>query len=376
MNKSEIFWQTYLSLEKELLEVSRFIYITDENGDSQLKVYSPHIADLLVRTCIEIEAISKELYFELGGEKTRGDSTIKFDTDCLKLIDMKCQTHKKIVLITCSKFNITKDENISFRPLKEAHKQKGTDWERSYQAVKHDRYSSLSKGTVLSLIHALGALYLLNIYFKDIKLTAKYLEVHKIDYSLGSNIFSVKEPNQKYVIDVINNQEISDVLVADESPFVLKYLDSVYKSVVDANKQNIKARQDYCYSQPEMSDPDFLQIINEGLEKQKQNPKERFIFTWELCKYRLNKKIPASLPFDVRKRLFIETPEWNGKIRNNNPHLSEDELTDDNIQQEIDHAGIQAGMELEMQFDAMKMQKAFNDGYCELVLDKGNIKYK
>lgn len=376
MNKSEIFWQTYLSLEKELLEVSRYIYITDENGDSQLKVYSPHIADLLVRTCIEIEAISKELYFELGGQKTRGDSTIMFDTDCLKLIDMKCQTHKKIVLITCSKFNITKDENVSFRPLKEAHKQKGTDWERSYQAVKHDRYSSLSKGTVLSLIHALGALYLLNIYFKDIKLTTKYLEVHKIDYSLGSNIFSVKEPNQKYVIDVINNREISDTLVADESPFVLKYLDSVYKSVVDANKQNIKVRQDYCYSQPEMNEPEFLQIINDGLEKQKQNPKERFIFTWELCKYRLNKKIPASLPFEVRKRLFIETPEWNGRIRKNNPHLSEDELTVDNIQQEIDHAGIQAGMELEMQFDAMKMQKAINDGYCELVLDKGNIKYK
>lgn len=82
-----------------------------------------------------------------------------FDTDCLKLIDMKCQTHKKMVLITCSKFNITKDENISFRPLKEAHKQKGTDWERSYQAVKHDRYSSLSKGTVLSLIHALGGFF-------------------------------------------------------------------------------------------------------------------------------------------------------------------------------------------------------------------------
>lgn len=376
MNKSEIFWQTYLSLEKELLEVSRYIYITDENGDSQLKVYSPHIADLLVRTCIEIEAISKELYFELGGEKTRGDSTIMFDTDCLKLIDVKCQTHKKIVLITCSKFNIIKDKNLSFRPLNEAHKQKGTDWERSYQAVKHDRYSSLSKGTVLSLIHALGALYLLNIYFKDIKLIAKYLEVHKIDYSLGSYIFSVKEPNQKYVIDVINNQEISDELVADESPFVLKYLDSVYESVVEANNQNIKAKQDYCYAQPEMNEPEFLQIINDGLEKQKQNPKELFIFTWELCKYRLNKKIPASLPFDVRKRLFVETPEWSGRIRNNNPHLSEDELTVDNIQQEIDHAGIQAGMELDMQFDAMKIQKAFNDGYCELVLDKGNVKYK
>ena len=64
MEKKEIFWQTYLNLEKELLEVAKYIYITDEINDNQLKVYSPHLADLLVRTCIEIEALSKELYFD------------------------------------------------------------------------------------------------------------------------------------------------------------------------------------------------------------------------------------------------------------------------------------------------------------------------
>lgn len=30
MKKSDIFWQTYLSLEKELINVSNFIFITDE----------------------------------------------------------------------------------------------------------------------------------------------------------------------------------------------------------------------------------------------------------------------------------------------------------------------------------------------------------
>ena len=30
MNKSDIFWQTYLNLEKEMIEVSRYIFITDE----------------------------------------------------------------------------------------------------------------------------------------------------------------------------------------------------------------------------------------------------------------------------------------------------------------------------------------------------------
>lgn len=30
MKKSDIFWQTYLNLEKELLEVAEYIYVTDE----------------------------------------------------------------------------------------------------------------------------------------------------------------------------------------------------------------------------------------------------------------------------------------------------------------------------------------------------------
>ena len=96
MKKSDIFWQTYLSLEKEFINVSNFIFITDEittheNGkeitkpcNSQLETFSPHIADLLIRCCVQIEAISKELYYDNGGSKPRGDKSLFFDEDCLK----------------------------------------------------------------------------------------------------------------------------------------------------------------------------------------------------------------------------------------------------------------------------------------------------
>ena len=61
MKKSDIFWQTYLNLEKEAIEVSKYIFFTDEvlvNGkggivaqscNTQLETFSPHIADLLFR---------------------------------------------------------------------------------------------------------------------------------------------------------------------------------------------------------------------------------------------------------------------------------------------------------------------------------------
>ena len=61
MKKTDIFWQTYLNLEKEAIEVSKYIFFTDEvlvnskgklvtqSCNSQLEVFSPHISDLLVR---------------------------------------------------------------------------------------------------------------------------------------------------------------------------------------------------------------------------------------------------------------------------------------------------------------------------------------
>ena len=110
MKKSDIFWQTYLSLEKEFINVSNFIFITDEittheHGkeitqpcNSQLETFSPYIADLLIRCCVQIEAISKELYYDNGGTKQRGDKNLFFDEDCLKLIDIKWAIHDKRVL--------------------------------------------------------------------------------------------------------------------------------------------------------------------------------------------------------------------------------------------------------------------------------------
>ena len=133
MKKSDIFWQTYLSLEKEFINVSHFIFITDEitineHGaeitkpcNSQLETFSPHIADLLIRCCVQIEAISNELYFDNGGTKPRGDKNLFFDEDCLKLIDIKWATHDKRVMVVAPFFNLTKDENKILRPLKNAH---------------------------------------------------------------------------------------------------------------------------------------------------------------------------------------------------------------------------------------------------------------
>lgn len=374
MKKSDIFWQTYLNLEKEAIEVSKYIFFTDEvlvNGkggivaqscNTKLETFSPHIADLLVRCCVQIEAISKELYFDNGGTKARGDSSILFDEDCLKLIDIKWQTHNKTVMVVAPFFNFVKDENRILKPLKEAHKRQGTYWEKAYQAVKHDRYSSLHKGNVKAFIHALAALYLLNLYYRNDSWVTKYQDISKLDYSMGSAIFTVKPP-------VANQLWHGNSPTITESPYVVSYQDADYQRIEEMQRKEEQALNDYWINQPELREPAFQAQLQEAVEREKKDPHQRVMHIWELAKYRLNKKIPNTLTFEERKVCLINSKEWNGWINQHNKHLSADELTEDNIQKEIDSVGIRWGMEIMKSFQKLEwLPIALNSEICNIYI--------
>ena len=373
MKKADIFWQTYLNLEKEAIELSKYIYFTDEiqvnsNGTivtqpikSQLEVFSPYIADLLVRCCVQIEAIAKEIYYDNGGAKIRGES-IYFDEDCLKLIDIKWQTHKKNVIVTAPFFNLTKEENYILKPLKEAHKRQGTYWERAYQAVKHDRYLSLQKGNVKAFIQALAALYLLNLYYRQDSWTTNYQDISKLDYSLGSSIFSVTPPKADMLW--YGNK----VLIGD-SPYVISYSEEGYEQIKKMQEDDEKAINDYWGSQPEINESDFQKQLQEARKRAEKNPGNKVMEIWELAKYRLNKRIPNNLTFEERKKLLINSAEWNGLIYKNNNRIKEEEITTSNIQQEIDKAGECFGIEIIRRYQRMDwIQIAMNSNICKIYI--------
>lgn len=374
MNKSDIFWQTYLNLEKEMIEVSRYIFITDEitvrhNGaettqsyDAQLNTFSPHLADLLVRCCVQIEAISKELYHANGGIKERGDKTLFFDEDCLKLIDIKWATHNKRVLVVAPFFNLTKEENRVLRPLKEAHKRGGTYWGKAYQAVKHDRFASLKYGNVKAVLHALAALYLLNVYYRNESWVVPYKDLRKTDYSLNSSIFAVNPPTVEQLW-YGNEPKQSD------SPYVVRYKAEDYKRIEEMQKSDTEALNAYWRQQPELSDTEFISILSEEQKKQRQNPTYRIMYIWELAKFRLKKMLPSTMSFEERKRQLMNSEAWNCWISQNNKHLSIDEITEDNIEKEIEHVGTLWGMDIEKRYNTFKwIFLATNEAMCEVFI--------
>ena len=185
-----LYWHVYQNLEKELLEIGETIFVVD----NQLDVYSMRIADLLVRTCVEIEAVSKELYFANNGPIPR-DKHPYFDQDCLGYLKKKWLLSKKKVYLSCASFFIKDSEMLEMIPLEKGHhfKKDLAKWMEAYHAVKHDRMENLGKGCLRNLIPAMAALYLLNIYLKD-----QVVSLHKdkngdsYDWSFGSRVFSIK----------------------------------------------------------------------------------------------------------------------------------------------------------------------------------------
>ena len=184
---SNIYWCIYQNLEKELIDLSYQIYFDDK----QLEVYSLKIAELLIRTSVEIESLAKELYFYNGGNK-EDNNKLFFDKDCLRYLEEKWRLGEKKLILSNDNFHFTEKENICFTPLKDAHKKGGTEWLSSYQAIKHNRRKSMDKAKLRNLIEAVAALYILNLYYKNEDII--FNDINRLgckEYKFNSSIFSI-----------------------------------------------------------------------------------------------------------------------------------------------------------------------------------------
>ena len=243
---SQLYWQVYLNLEREFLGVAETVYV----NDSQQDVFSMRIADLLLRTVIEIEAIAKELYLENGGAVVP-DEEMFFDTVCIGYLDKLWNLDKKTVLVVSPSVFFEKEENKRLFPLHKAMKRgkSSADWNKAYQAVKHNRTRELSKGTIKHLLHGLAALYVLNLYYRD-ECIENLSEKEKIavNPSFGSSLFAVsihrvnsllpdgsypKDPTYEECIYIEDYESRSKVEAMDALEAMNEYINQNLKSELE-----------------------------------------------------------------------------------------------------------------------------------------------
>jgi hypothetical protein len=229
-----IYWSVFKNLENEFTKLMYNIHI----DDYQLTVYSSKICDLILRSVIEIESISKELYYVNGGTKT---GEIRYDDVAIKHLNSKLLLDKKVVLISSINCFQTQKELYPFvkNELRTGKATHTFSWNNSYQNIKHDRVKSLKFGSLKYLFDAMSALYLLNIYYADrIFNLEKDYNAFSLSPNLGSDIFSVlfspckgyggngdyikANDFEKSVYFVAYTKETADILFDSQAKFIEK----------------------------------------------------------------------------------------------------------------------------------------------------------
>lgn len=237
---ANFFLPIYQNLEKETLKLAENIFFNDE----QLNVYSIKIAELLIRTVVEIESLSKELYVKNDGKKEKPF----FDRDCLDLLEKRWTLSKKQVIITSPWLDFQQTENQILTPLHNANRcgSEAPDWAQAYQAVKHNRSKDLKRASIKMLIRALAALYILNIYNKTEQEITR--EATPQDTSFGSQIFSAKTQSEflfSTPTEIIKQPNDKTCICIE------KVSDYNYKKILEANKEDIVKRINFFQNSPE-----------------------------------------------------------------------------------------------------------------------------
>lgn len=268
-----LYWSVYEALEEETLVLADNILFNNE----QLGVYSVKLGNLIVRSAIEIEALSKELYCSLGGEPKIFDEEKNqerfpyFDMECLDLLVRKWKIDKKKIQIVSSKIYFNQDNSV-LTPLRKCNKarDKGSQWNRAYQALKHNRTQSMEKATVINLLNALGALYILNLYYRNDVFWDNVPIEGKEEYRTHSKIFS------PFIYEVPGTLPESDEILKsrtdtpfDECIYLKKYTDEsamkirefVYSLDLDLWLQTISSDEFVEHGQKHVNEQDKINIL-------------------------------------------------------------------------------------------------------------------
>lgn len=222
-----MYFPIYQSLEEETLTLTKHIQFTDD----QLKVYSLNIGNLIIRCAIEIESISKDLYKQLGGSANK----LYFDTDCLKLLVNKWKIDKKKLQIKNANMYFSKKHSILI-PLCKSHIKGpgGSEWKSAYQGIKHNRSKEIKKANIENLLNALGALYILNLYYADESFWEGNPIKGKEEYKSNSNIFSPYVCDLSHHIPLSNENSILKKGLEqsfEESTYLKKYTDDSVQKI-------------------------------------------------------------------------------------------------------------------------------------------------
>lgn len=199
--------RAFLLIQKDLETIFEYV----EPSDKASEAYSFRIHELLMRTCIEVEANFRAILEENGYQPTLypNSDRPKLDMDVYRRVNVTHHLSSFEVLLP-----IWNGLKRRFRPFSAWHGGQGSvDWYKAYNAAKHDRQLAFEQANLEVLTRAVGGLLvLLTSQFGEqdfsagpTLLAASGLDYHELDSALGG-LFRIKLPDdwaedEKYDFD-------------------------------------------------------------------------------------------------------------------------------------------------------------------------------
>ena len=181
------YWPIFERLEDELCELTFAVAF----ADSHLSVYSARLSDILLRSCAECENVAKSLCNDkqlvAGGVDVQ-----EFNFSAVgNAICARIPIYTKGLTVIWPYQSLT---TTTVRPFDtwQSNASKNPDWFNAYNGVKHDRIGNAQKANVKNVIHAIGGLFILNLWLReeDIVMHSEHFNLAKKRITSYSHFFS------------------------------------------------------------------------------------------------------------------------------------------------------------------------------------------
>lgn len=165
------FWTHYLSLEKELQEISEYVSIHKKNR----YVFSFKIMQLYFAVCTDIDSIFKHIQSNLNITKPKGKKKNFTIEDHIQMLNDKFPLVRNTIVEL--KFSGKVLKFVPFKPIfmKNIENHNFSTWWNDYNSVKHSRSDSFHKANLNNLLNSLSALHILNLVYQ-VSLDAKRIK--------------------------------------------------------------------------------------------------------------------------------------------------------------------------------------------------------
>lgn len=185
MFKSGYTSRLYRILEDDVVDFLTYIPLEYYLGDKRKEIFSPRLAELLIRIGSQIDVFFRNLDF------------VQKENPNIAIDDLNFGHYKKIeknnrIILSNRKINVLAIKE-TIAPFKDWTEDGKPEWWKAYNHVKHNGFTNKEEGNLNNVVESLAALFLLNCLHRDTQIKLTEYGYGKVISYITSQLFQIHE---------------------------------------------------------------------------------------------------------------------------------------------------------------------------------------